>query len=118
MANVMENIVSIEMKPMVVDGSTPNNFIVIQTQRSNYCFRLTDKVNIQDQFEMFRTFVADVNTPIENVEQKKAELPKKNQTQWTMDSTQEEPKKEKHDGARLFDEPPTQPANIEITAQN
>ena len=108
--NVMESILSIEMSPMVVDSSTSSNYIMIQTHRNRYCFRLSDKISLQEQYEMFRSFIADVNTPLPQPEEKKA--------QWTMDSAKEEPKQEKHDGSKLFDEPPTQPTDVEITVKH
>lgn len=113
--NVMDNITGIEMGSLVIDGSTPTNCIMIQTRRNKYCFRLSEEFPIEKHYEMFRQFVYDVNTP---VEQPKAEQPKENKTQWTMDSTQEEPKKEKHDGAKLFDETIPAPTNVEIATQD
>lgn len=62
--NVMMNIAGIEMGQMVLDGSTPTNCIMIQTQRNKYCFRLSETFPVEKQYEMFRQFVVDVNTPI------------------------------------------------------
>lgn len=62
--NVMNNIAGIEMGQLVLDCSTPTNCIMIQTQRNKYCFRLSETFPIEKQYEIFRQFVIDVNTPL------------------------------------------------------
>jgi len=68
--NIMNNIAGIEMGQLVLDGSTPSNCIMIQTQRNKYCFRLSETFPIEKQYEMFRQFVIDVNTPIQTESEK------------------------------------------------
>ena len=98
--NAMNNISGIEMGSLVIDDVNPTNCIMIQTRRNKYCFRLSEAFPIEKQYEMFRSFVMDVNTPIEQ--------PK----------TQEEPVQEKHDGSNLLDVPPSAPTNVEIATQD
>lgn len=102
--NVMENILSIEMGQMVMDGEGSSNCIMILTKRNKYCFRLSEKFPVENQVAIFRQFIADVQTP--------EEPPK------VQETPVETAPAEKHDGAKLFDEPVTQPADIEITTHN
>lgn len=98
--NVMENILSIELGQMVIDGTEPSNCIMIVTKRNRYCFRLSETFPTDKQIGIFQQFIADVNTPIEKaqpIEQPKTE--------------------EKHDGAKLLDEPPAPPTDVEITVK-
>ena len=102
--NAMNNISGIEMGSLVIDDVNPTNCIMIQTRRNKYCFRLSEAFPIEKQYEMFRSFVMDVNTPIEQ--------PK------TQEVPVQEPTKEKHDGAPLFDETIPAPTNVEIATQD
>lgn len=71
--NVMNNIAGIEMGQLVLDGSAPSNCIMIQTQRNKYCFRLSETFPIEKQYDMFRQFVIDVNTPIQTESEKEVD---------------------------------------------
>ena len=106
--NAMNNISGIEMGSLVIDDVNPTNCIMIQTRRNKYCFRLSETFPIEKQYDMFRNFVIDVNTPMEQqtAEEAPAEVPV------------EEPVQEKHDGAKLFDETIPAPTNVEITTQD
>lgn len=109
--NVMENVTGIEMGSLVIDDSTPTNCIMIQTRRNKYCFRLSETFPVEKQYEMFRQFVVDVNTPIPtaSVQESPVETP--------AEAPAEAPA-EKHDGAPLFDKTIEPPTNVEITTQN
>lgn len=102
--NAMNNISGIEMGSLVIDDVNPTNCIMIQTRRNKYCFRLSEAFPIEKQYEMFRSFVMDVNTPIEQ--------PK------TQEVPAEQPVQEKHDGAPLFDETIPAPTDVEIATQD
>lgn len=102
--NAMNNISGIEMGSLIIDDVNPTNCIMIQTRRNKYCFRLSEAFPIEKQYEMFRSFVMDVNTPIEQ--------PK------TEEAPVEQPIQEKHDGAPLFDETIPAPTNVEIATQD
>lgn len=102
--NAMNNISGIEMGSLVIDDVTPTNCIMIQTRRNKYCFRLSESFPIEKQYEMFRNFVMDVNTPME--QPRAQEVPA------------EQPVQEHHDGAKLFDETIPAPTNVEITTQD
>jgi hypothetical protein len=102
--NVMENILSIEMGQMVMDGEGSSNCIMILTKRNKYCFRLSEKFPVENQVAIFRQFIADVQTPDEQ--------PK------VQETTEETAPVEKHDGAKLFDETIPAPTNVEIATQD
>ena len=117
--NVIENIVSIEMCPMVVDSTKSDNYIMIQTKRNKYCFKLSETVSIEKQYDMFRGFITDVSTP---VEQPKVSAPtmeeRLKEANDGLNQTLEKvltPNTEKHDGAPLFDVPPSAPTDVVIT---
>lgn len=101
--NAMNNISGIEMGSLIIDDVTPTNCIMIQTRRNKYCFRLSESFPIEKQYEMFRSFVMDVNTPIETAPAQEAPA---------------ETPAEKHDGAKLFDETIPEPTNVEIATQD
>lgn len=101
--NVMENILSIEMGQMVLDGEGSSNCIMILTKRNRYCFRLSEKFPVENQVAIFRQFIADVQTPDEQ--------PK------VQETTEETAPAEKHDGANLLDVPPSAPTDCEITVK-
>lgn len=63
--NAMNNISGIELGALVIDGTTPTNCIMIQTRRNRYCFRLSETFPVGKQYDMFRQFVIDVNTPVQ-----------------------------------------------------
>ena len=63
--NAMNNISGIEMGALVMDDATPTNCIMIQTRRNKYCFRLSESFPAEKQYDMFRQFVIDVNTPVQ-----------------------------------------------------
>ena len=109
--NAMNNISGIEMGSLIIDDVNPTNCIMIQTRRNKYCFRLSEAFPIEKQYDMFRSFVMDVNTPIE--QPKPVEEVKESPV--TMDSA---PAKEHHDGAKLFDETIPAPTNVEIATQD
>ena len=97
MSNAMDNILSIEMGQMVLDSETPSNCLIILTKRAKYCFRLSETFPVEKQIAIFKQFVTDVQTP------EKTPEPEFKKTE------------EKHDGAPLFDEPPTfNPTDVEI----
>ncbi len=73
--NVMMNVTGIEMGQLVLDGSAPTNCIMIQTMRNKYCFRLSETFPVEKQYEMFRQFVVDVNTPLQEPETQDAPSP-------------------------------------------
>ena len=100
--NAMNNISGIEMGSLIIDDVNPTNCIMIQTRRNKYCFRLSESFPIEKQYDMFRQFVMDVNTPVQ-VEQPVVSEPIK---------------EEKHDGAPLFDETIPAPTNVEIATQD
>jgi len=102
--NAMNNISGIEMGSLIIDSATPTNCIMIQTRRNKYCFRLSESFPAEKQYEMFRNFVVDVNTPMEQ--------PKAQEVQ------AEQPVQEHHDGAPLFDETIPAPTNVEIATQD
>ena len=105
----MENILSIELNRMNIDSSKPDNVLVIRTKRSNYIFRLSEAFSFDKQAEIFRTMVIDLQTDDEPVIKKDEEKPD------VVDATPA--LEEKHDGARLFDEPPSAPTDVEITVK-
>lgn len=120
--NTMDNILSIEMGQMVLDGEQPSNCIMILTKRAKYCFRLSEKYPIDTQVAIFRQFVADVQTPYEEpkVEETAVEEPKATEPTWEPGGGEDVEKPtpvEKHDGAKLFDEPLTPPTDVEITVK-
>ena len=99
----MNNIQSIELGQLVLDGSNPSNCLMIQTLRNKYCFRLSESFSMDKQIDIFKQFVIDIKTP--------KEMPKLEEVmQNEIDSKTEE----KHDGANLLDEPITPPADVEI----
>ena len=121
--NILENITSIEMGPMVVDSNTQENFLIIQSKRSRYCFKLSNTVNMEKQFEMFRLLIQDLSTDLEEVKKEPSMDERLKEANDGLNKTLdkiingEEPK-EKHDGAKLFDEPPTfNPTDVEITVK-
>lgn len=74
--NVMNNIMSIEFSPFIIDSVNPTPHLVIKTRRNNYCFKLSNDLDINTYYNLFYHFVSDVNTPsevskptIENTEQ-------------------------------------------------
>ena len=62
--NAMNNITGIELTQLTMDSSKPSNCIVIKTRRNIYCFRLSETFPIEKQYDIFRQFVIDVNTPL------------------------------------------------------
>lgn len=99
MSNAMDNILSIEMGQMVLDSETPSNCLIILTKRAKYCFRLSETFPVEKQIAIFKQFVTDVQTPEQTPE------PEFKETE------------EKHDGAKLFDVPPSAPTDVEIEVQ-
>jgi len=63
--NVMNNVTGIELTQLTMDSSKPSNCIIIKTRRNIYCFRLSESFPIEKQYDIFRQFVIDVNTPLE-----------------------------------------------------
>ena len=95
--NVMDNILSIELGQMVMDSAEPSTCIMILTKRNRYCFRLSESFGMDKHVAIFQQFIADVNTPVVPAQPK------------------EQPKtEEKHDGAPLFDVPPSAPTDVNI----
>lgn len=117
MNNAMDNILSIEMGQMVIDGEHPSNCIMILTKRAKYCFRLSESFPIETQISIFRQFVSDIQTPEETP--KVEEAPAKEPT-WEPGGGEDVEKPEpveKHDGKTLFDVPPSAPTDVEITVK-
>jgi len=100
----MNNIQSIELGQLVLDGPNPSSCIMIQTLRNKYCFRLSETFPIEKQIEIFKQFVTDIKTPVE--------MPKLEEV---MQNEIDSKKEEKHDGANLLDVPPSAPTDCEIT---
>ena len=121
--NILENVTSIEMGPMVVDSNTQENYLIIQSKRSRYCFKLSNSVNIEKQFDMFRLLIQDLSTDLEEVKKEPTMEEKLKEANDGLTKTLnnilngQEPK-EKHDGKILLDVPPQAPTDVEITAQN
>ena len=106
--SAMNNISGIEIGSLVIDDANPTNCIMIQTRRNRYCFRLSETFPVEKQYEMFRQFVVDVNTPVET-----APAPEEAPTQ------EGQVKEEKHDGAPLLDVPPSNETPVvEVATQD
>lgn len=110
--NILENITGIELGSMTMDDGMPSTVLTIKTKKSNYVFRLSESFPTEKQINIFRAMVMDLQSDM--VEEKRKEI---SETEKKM--TDEEVKKpvEKHDGARLFDEPPSAPTDVEITVK-
>lgn len=112
----MSNIQSIEMGQLVLDGSNPTNCLMIQTLRNKYCFRLSDTYPMEKQVEIFKQFVTDIKTPTRKPTLEEVIENEKIPT-WEPGGGEDVEKPipaEKHDGAKLFDEAITPPADVEI----
>ncbi len=127
--NILENITSIELGSMTLDGEKPTPVLTIKTKNSNYVFRLSETFDLEKHISIFRAFVMDLQSDVIAEQQKQMEQKQMEQKQ--MEQKQAEPywepgggeevekpiPVEKHDGARLFDEPPAPPTDVEITTK-
>lgn len=100
--NILANITSMELGTMTLDGVKPTPVLMVKTARSSYVFRLSETFPIESHADIFKSMVVDLRTELEPEEPAK----------------EQKPVEEKHDGARLFDEPPTfNPTDVEITTK-
>jgi len=121
--NILENITSIELGSMTLDGEKPTPVLTIKTKNSNYIFRLSETFDLEKHISIFRAFVMDLQSDV--IAEKRKEIEKRikdeKEPQWEPGGGEEVEKPipvEKHDGARLFDEPPSfKPTDVEITTK-
>ena len=115
--NILENITSIELGSMTLDGEKPTPVLTIKTKNSNYVFRLSETFDLEKHINIFRAFVMDLQSDV--IAEKQKEQAK--EPQWEPGGGEEVEKPipvEKHDGARLFDEPQSfEPTDVEITTK-
>lgn len=65
--NLFKNLKVIEMGQVMLDSATPTNCIMLKTNRNTYFFRLSETFPFEQQCDIFRQFVLDINTPTEQV---------------------------------------------------
>lgn len=117
--NIMDSILGIELTRLTIDGPEPSDYIMIQTKRRKYAFKLSENAP-ENAYKVFKLFVDDLNNPVPNPTLTKAIENEKNNEKiptWEPGGGEDVEKPipvEKHDGANLLDVPPRAPSNVEI----
>ena len=54
--NIMDSILGIELSRLTIDGPEPSNYIMIQTKRRKYAFKLSES-ETEKAYNVFKLFV-------------------------------------------------------------